>query len=153
MAYDGLTYTWPTGQKAGIPWDLYQAYNPVLYDQYGKKHPNHSNIVIEPDGASWQYYFSYDDPFNYYTKQQITLPTVTPGGELLDPGGALTPYIPGPGEPPYDPNPVVIPAPVTPETPATPAPGTGDNGDLIGIAGLALLGLGLGYKFTRKRKK
>ena len=151
---DGLTFTYSTGQKAGMPEDQYLEFkaNEPLYFQYNKPIPSWYNIVEEPDGSVVRYRFAYSNPFSYIEKEVITLPTVTPGGVLIDPGSGsivqpftfetytpVAPYVPmpvypGPGDTyqptPYTPVAPYVPMPVYPgpgdtyqPTPYTPAPG------------------------------
>ena len=176
--YDGLTFTYSTGQKAGMPEDQYLEFkaNEQLYFQYNKPIPSWFNIVEEPDGSVVRYRFAYSNPFNYVEKEVITLPTVTPSGVLIDPGSGsivqpftfetytpVAPYVPMPVYPgpsdTYQPTPYT-PAPETsyipPESPQSsyipPESPQSSWADLIPLGLAGLVGLGLGAKFKRSKR-
>ena len=166
---DGLTFTYSTGQKAGMPEDQYLEFkaNEPLYFQYNKPIPSWYNIVEEPDGSVVRYRFAYSNPFSYIEKEVITLPTVTPGGVLIDPGSGsivqpftfetytpVAPYVPMPVYP--GPGDTYQPTPYTPapgETTYTPTEGEQSSwADLLPLAGAGLFALGIQMKYNRRKR-
>lgn len=150
MAYDGLIYD-HFGRPAGIPWDMYMDYknNEPLYTQFNRPIPQHSNVVVEPDGSSWRYVFSYDQPYWYLYKTQVGDPT---GTNIPDP----TLYIPPINYPTPVPDPTVItptPSVLDPTRPLEPLPAAGGSGDVLALAGFGLLGLAAGSLLKSRRSK
>lgn len=151
-SYDGLIYMWPGGKMAGIPYEDHQIFlaNRSTYISLGKPIPYHEVQVREDDGSVWLYRFSYDDPFNYFERQQFTPAVVTPGGTLVEPQIPLTPLIPGPGIPYY---PEVPEKTITPTTPTVPTTAGGGWSDLLPIMAVVGSLFAFGKRSTRKKKK
>lgn len=144
--YNGLVNRWPDGRMAGIPYDMVLSFNTAYHQGLyaGRPIPKHDNVVNEPDGSTWRYQFSYDNPFAYVYKIQMTpapadVPGVVPTVPPLDiPGTGIS----GTGDVPD----ILNPAPIT-TTPVTTTPAGSDAGSWFAAAGL--IGLAI-WAFTKK---
>lgn len=138
--YNGLIHRWPDGRYAGIPYDIFVEFsNSQAAGLYaGRPIPVQDNVVNEPDGSTWRYRFSYESPFSYVYKIQMTpapadIPGVVPTVPPLDiPGTGVS----GTGDVPDILNP-----------PVTTTPVGSDAGSWFAAAGL--IGLAI-WAFTKK---
>jgi hypothetical protein len=152
--YTGLIYAYPGGQVGGIPLNFYEAFerNKLHYIKLGKPIPRHFTQVREPDGSVWEYAFSYDNPFSYLSRRQISLMEISPTtGEITKEQTVI-----GPDYPWHRESPTTIPddqeiVRVTKTSNGTLLETTGSWGDMsalvvVGVLGLTIAGL------LRKRK-
>lgn len=146
MSYDGLTYTYSNGMKAGMPEDIYLDFkkNETMYFQYNKPIPSWYNIVTEPDNSVVRYRFAYSNPFSYVEKEVITLPEVTPEGVLISPGSGSVVQ-------PFD---FSIYTPTEPYVPMD-VPTTPDQSNLgaAAIGGLGAWAFLIALRLLKKKKK
>ena len=168
MAYDGRIYTYPNGQKGGVPYQIWEEYkqNRALYIAAGKPTPTYHVVTNEPDGSTWDYTFKFSDPFSYTSKKQISLAAPLPEGrtgELYEamPAQAgspeVTEEIKAPRVSTTDPKgtgtiqATTVTTVTIPEGQAIITSG-GQYGDLVGLGFLGLLALGLGVMVYNKSK-